>query len=766
MKTKPPRRPVLALLTFAMLAVVAGVQEGVHARAASEQSSSAPPAQPLPSGPSAELQTQAARTLASIQDVLKRPERAPQTFVQSLIEFGRPVLIALIYLLGLIAFLWAVRRLLCAFPRQGTLVAFDDLSVPRAERPDKSRVLTQSILESLQNPRPVQMSDLQMDIMPGIDESGFGGLQAMITMSSVLEYEPSDNPMKIAGVEFSLRDVLGLVRRHFTRPHNQYLEGWLTADANGIDVGARLLDSAGRAVLSPQRQDQVCGLQDGDQASRARTPNMAEEDRCEWRVRRIGAEARAEAVADLAAQILVATGNSTLTNSWQSFRHFHKALQLRNDQQSDDRSDRLALARGHLERAVGYDPANWIARFSLALTLSRDNEADVALQHFEILEDVVERAWKAVGTMPRDPRAYRQLCKERPAFFNAVTHLEGHPECAFLILYNKAIALVNSKATPPQPPKPGFREQAANIFAQIARLDGGGPVELEWPYPAIASDKRLSKRSRVELSLYASSALADLLASAPPCLPAPPGLEGMSTRVAQIDALRQQVEGIRELKKEEHWPSLQTARAVTLTAYASALRGAGRPADARDALHAALAAQPRFVNAAALLAELYIGPPPLSPDWSMRAEGLLNRALEINPSCEHAKRLLAKLYADPAVDKAAEALNLLRPLTHNRKAHLQRAELCLSPAIASPTEAVHCLTQYIALSGTMDDAAYAVLNRLLSREEADQPDPEKRWANLAQVLLEVEPQAGILNAERIRDAFRRIQDHIEHTQVV
>jgi tetratricopeptide (TPR) repeat protein len=594
------------------------------------------------------------RTLLSIQNALRREEAPAKTWIALAVELGRPILIIGLYVAALVGVLWLWSASLRLFPRGGTVVSFDDLSVPRADRPEKSRILTQAILDLLQNPRPAQMSDLQMDIMPGIKEPGFGNLQPAITMVSVGEYEPSENPMKIGMVEFSIRDIRALVSRHFSRPHKQSLEGWLVEEDGAFHAGARLLDVARKPVpkAPPLRHGESwLGGLFRRRSRRRRSVDDQAPTLHEWRVRRTGDDARFEALADLAAQILVDTGNSTLTNSWQSFRSFNRALGLRDGQEALKTRDAhqrggsstLAAARHHLERAVAHDPSNWIARFNLALTLSRDGDAEVALKHLTMLEKVVARAWPLVG-MKRDSHQYQQLRVTRPTFCSVVDHLKDYPECAFLILYNKAVAVQHARGRAFAGPSDHL-QQAAHIFAQISRLDAERVVHLDDPYPQIASCGWLSERSRVELSLYALSALADLLAQAPE-VRTPRDKDRDLSRADQIASLFAEVESLCERKQEEHWRSLQTARAVTLTAHAVALQNEGRFEDARDALLSALAAEPRFVKASLRLADLYVHQ--ARPGWFTDATSVLQRVLDINPSCQDAAERLSKL-SRPAV---------------------------------------------------------------------------------------------------------------------
>ncbi len=159
-----------------------------------------------------------------------------------------------------------------------------------------------------------------------------------------------------------------------------------------------------------------------------------------WQVQRAGPDARAQAIADLAAQILVDTGKSTLTHNWRSFRSFHEAIKLRQRQDSRPGADDLTAARDHLEQAVIHDPSNWIARFNLALTLCRRQSGAHSAE-----------ALRAAGVRDRARLAgYRCTLARRARdgrhSRTSSTTFRRYPECAFLILYNKAVALATLDA--------------------------------------------------------------------------------------------------------------------------------------------------------------------------------------------------------------------------------------------------------------------------------------------------------------------------------
>jgi len=329
-----------------------------------------------------------------------------------------PIPPRIFWIVAPIASLVLLRIILQRLPRRKTTRAwFDDLSAPKESRSDKNRVLTESILTMLHNPVPVPQAELHMDMMPGTDEPGFGGLEHAIDITPAGSYEYSDRPMKIASVEFSARDVVAFISHVFRRPEGAYLEGWLHETAHGVVAFAQL--------------------------SHHRRPR----DTRKWRVERLGPGAREQALADLAAKILTETGRSTLTRSWQSLRSFREALTLRQDAETRPPDTSLKKAIAHLEDAVAFDASNWIARFNLALSLVRDDQVPVALKHLEMLEFVVKHAWPS-----KDGRWWLRFVRRAPngcpgdrqAFQNVVRHLTTYPECAFLILYNKALATATS----------------------------------------------------------------------------------------------------------------------------------------------------------------------------------------------------------------------------------------------------------------------------------------------------------------------------------
>jgi hypothetical protein len=574
---------------------------------------------------------------------------------------------------------WGVSLLIRAFPRRDlTHIVFEDLSAGRDERLDRNRILAQSVISRLQNPQQTTFN-LQMDVMPGANEPGFGGLQPVLTMASALESERADRPIKIGAVEFSLGDVLTLISSLFARPPKQYLEGWLIEANGSVEVGARMLDH--------RRQPEFKG-------GLARTSDHeATPEPLAWLVRATGGRERA--IADLAAQILVDTDRSTITNDWRSLRSFQEAMVLRDDQRFDahqetsptvDPKATVSSARGHLARAVSYDPSNWIARFSLAVTLCRDDEPLLALQHLDILEKAIARAWPNVRKLREERQAARQLERtvgrarayvrklrqgtetakapddfEGPGFRELVRHLDMLPECAFLILFNEGIARATRKDDSRS------LRQARHVFEQFSNWMPASPgcatsalpvVSFRRPYEAIAGC--VSDQRRTTLALYAIGAHASLIADSDG---SSRGVPLESDPVAALQQLLRRIDENCRVQNADHWPSALSARAITQAALGHVYfkhrldEGADLDKclnDAQTNFEGALAAEPRLVRAMLGLAEIYLERadqechPTRINEWLSRADALLDRSMTINAGCALGRLLRDRVHASRA----------------------------------------------------------------------------------------------------------------------
>ena len=663
-----------------------------------------------------EVRAQAMRGIAETQALLEKQQAGVWSAVSRWLSWP-------LYLLLVLAAVGIYKYRLMRSPRPATRVSFEDLSEPRETRLAKSRVLTNNIRDLLQNPKPVQMSELHVDLMPGTDEGGFSGLSPTLAMEAVLGFEPSDHPVKVASLEFSLRDLFGFVSSFFSRPYLHTLDGWIDTRGDQVEAFADLRTHGSRA-----RDDK-------------------------WSVRCSGPRARERAIADLAAQIVVGTGKSTMTNNWQSFRNFHEALKLRFSDGGGSAEKDAPSPRTYLERALAFDSANWIARFNLGLALCRENQPQTALEHFKILEHVFTEVWTRMtsGHIAKVILAGESCPSDQVAFQSVLTHIKEYPECPFLVLYNKAIALSNI----------GERHatvSAVQILESIGNLmDGSLDSELDFPYRDMAGN--LSRRSRTELALYGLSARANILAGVQtgvcPVTKAELG-DDIKSGLEQIQAIKERISQICLVEQEQHWQSLQAARAVSLTSLARVVALQPRESDAERLLREAIAAHPGLVGAYLHLAEMYLRcEERLSAAWPAQTEWLLQRALEISPGCAQGTYLLGILYAHPLVGRGEEAEKLLSSLKTHPDACLRLARILAERA--EVVEALHCVRRYLVLSSNMNDEGAKCLELLASLPEAD-GGQKPNWRPVAETLEALRSKLAGWEKERVANLLTKIRD--------
>jgi hypothetical protein len=591
----------------------------------------------------------------ALHGLVNAQEKQRRSLKSGLPEFFRaypplgPIVVVVSSIVGIALLLLIVRWSIRRGPHPQTLTSFEDFSRDSPEDSDSNRVLTSSVLSQLQGLQPLRMAGLHMDIMPGANEPGFGGLRPSQDTGVIQGFVPDDKVIKIGSVEFS-SSVLASIFRWFDRPNKEYLLGWLRSSENNATAAARLVNREKKSKLDPEHA---------------------------WRVQIVGPHARERAINDLTAQMIVGMGKTVISTDWRSFRSFRDGIRTLNpDNASNQELTRVATARKSFEEALTYDPANWMARFQLALALCLEDEPRLALEHFAVLESVFERA--LAQERPENPGASTEVdvdlksfettpalakdascSKGAPAFQNLLIHIYKNPECPFVVLYNKAMALSAL------PDEEGFRK-AIDLLRKLSELEANPDV-----FPKFKRCK-ISDRSALELKLYALSSRAHILASRglAECSHQD-GLTKHSDHGKQIQSIVSTIEDLCLSKQEEHWRSLETARAVAYSALARVFAAAGCAWEASENLRKALAAEPMFVEAYLQISEIYIREKDqISARWEQLAESWLKRALEVNAKCQHAQMLLARLYSEPRVGRVEEAIRILQRLPELPEANL------------------------------------------------------------------------------------------------
>ena len=487
-----------------------------------------------------------------------------------------------------------------------------------------------------------------------------------------------------------------------------------------------------------------------------------------WRAHVVGPQARERAIADLSAQIIVGMGKSTITTNWQSFRSFHAGIKrLHLDRPLILQPTDVAEARRSFEDALHYDPSNWMARFQLALLLCRENEPRAALEHLAILESILKRALeqqtagvvskhlaavnpKLTSTAAR--QAAEDICSEgSPAFQELLRHLGEYPECPFLVLYNKAIALASL------PNCEGTREALALLDELSGVKDHPNAI------PAFKQcAEQLTDRSYVELKLYSLSGKAHVLASRASQCPALTNNGGLRDRAEQIKEILKKIDGLCLQKQQEHCGSLQTARAVALSAAARVVAEEANAACASKYLHEVLAAEPKFVEAYLQLAELYIREKErLGPRWDLLAETQLRHAAEIYPSCQNAQLLLAVLYCEPLVGKSEEVVNVLQQLHSLPEANLLLAKSAIAncKSDCEILEPLERLCRQIHLRAGFGEGAVRELDQLLSSSCLTVGQFNSRFGQLPDLLSPIlrENLASIEEEKQLLEAIQQFR---------
>jgi tetratricopeptide (TPR) repeat protein len=522
-----------------------------------------------------------------------------------------------------------LRILRNVYPRRGTVLSFSDLNAESGGASASSRSLTAELLFLLEVPEPVSVSGLHMNTMPGTGQPAFGVVRPAQAMTQAPDFSSSQHPVKLGSVEFGLGDAVQFISRFFGRPNERTLVGWLSCGERSAVAAAELTGRGYRRGHGP------------------------------WRATAVGENAREEVLADIAAQILVDTGENRFTDSWQSLKACQDGIKIMRG--ADGGIFDSAKARRCFEDALEHDSANWIARFYLALSLCGEDggKPATALRHFRILDEVLSRAarddafedrvnvrlaknWLSrflLGLRAR-ARAYfrgrrdRESRRRSPRLTGLLEHLLRYPECPFILQYNNAIALEELRRNSGVQELQSFLGEGVGLtdplesLSMVAALrDPNSP----WPGPYSRCARLLEERERLELSLYAQSERAHIIS--------------MRDAVGSVDVLRDIVKFVRSTCEDarcldqriDSWKALETTTAVALASLARALAARGNllaDQEGRNLLYEAIACEPHLVDAYLQLAKLYMRwREQFAKDWAGRAESLLTRADQMNPAC-------------------------------------------------------------------------------------------------------------------------------------
>ncbi len=278
-------------------------------------------------------------------------------------------------------------------------------------------------------------------------------------------------PIKVGPVAFDLEAKLRSCSASPLRLRRQYsLVGFVHDDAARTFIVAQLVDWRGRQL-------------------RGRS----------WRVEKQAESTRHEMIQDLTAQIIVDLRVSEITNDCRSYRCFCVGLDSLASATTIGRSGScqcIASARDQFQTALSFDPANWMARFYLAVSLCRCGENEAAVSHFTILERVLKEADRLLGELHRVDK------RHRPFLNPVVKHLQQYPQCPFLVLYNRAMALSGTLRS-------CELDEALRTLDRMSRAFNRSDENIEFGHCA----ELLAETDRIRFAMLALSAKASILAT-------------------------------------------------------------------------------------------------------------------------------------------------------------------------------------------------------------------------------------------------------------
>jgi tetratricopeptide (TPR) repeat protein len=519
--------------------------------------------------------------------------------------------------------LWVTRAIQRRRPVTGqTSLALAEAGVDGKDQDRRDHALAVELSQAIQDVRYLSVGvdgsdvderrDLDGTAAPLLDVGG-GSLGPVDALGENVTVDVG--PLKLSPLEFYY-----VVRWARARPGEQELRGTLRADEHGAELNVEL-----------------CGPEEGDVRH--------------WSARASGAGARAAVIREIAQRFVVESSFSYISTSWASFAAYGealKALEVASGQEPSERLATLATARVALERALGHDAFNLLARLRLGAVLrTMGSNPEAAAQFARLRDDVL-----AVDQLPD----------------GAAELVRRHPELLYVAMFNRAVALSKWK----RGRSDAVTVQLAMLAARLAPATAPVlPVLLSAQRPGLIKALNettwpttvLDERDRERLyALVMASWAASLLATVER------GADRSSKRLEDrrvlvrerlLEVHAQLVAG--ELAGPDAGTALRQAEAVLEDALARLAYLRRIVPEARSAARRALVLTPDLGNAHVTLAEVaMLKQGQKDDDWSIEAERHLTTALAISPEDQRARYLLGKLYKMTGdFPKAKEAFGTL-----------------------------------------------------------------------------------------------------------
>ncbi|MGA7236107.1 MAG: hypothetical protein WBY44_10530, partial [Bryobacteraceae bacterium] len=575
------------------------------------------------------------------QSARLHPEQLPQTIATQLFAVAiRGVWIILIIAFGA----WRL------WPRKGIQISFEDITAEESRKPAQDRILMQDVQQAFWIPRTELTSrgpeGLELAPVKDHDASGFGNLvpqRPLIPWSDVVQ---SGTPIKIGSVAFDLKQLLLFILSPLQIRRRYSLTGFVHEFEKRTIIMAQEVDWKGRQLRG--RSWKAEGEPNGN---------------------------RREVIHDLTAQIIVDLKVSEITTDWRSYRSFCQgldSLSAADTAENRGHCQCVESARNYFQTALGFDSANWMARFYLAVSLCRCGESETAVNHFSILKRTLSESDALLG----NNIGWLKRLKEPSN--RIVRHIRQYPQCPFLVLYNLAMALSGTLRSCELNQALGTLEKISQAVDRKpgTHVDFGSCADL------------LREADRDRFAMLALSARTSILAMQ---MEYELRQKEVKLKLAELQSKVQATADEFEAKFKVLRPELTLAHGL---AHATMLNAQGRAAFARfTAEHRPLAAAesktffekaaaclPDLVDSYINLARLYLSAKDgVSENWIAEAGKQIRIAEHVSPGNTQVKYLQAKLASTAEVKDYADGLKKLDPVPDSAEKFFIKAEILSNP---------------------------------------------------------------------------------------
>lgn len=528
--------------------------------------------------------------------------------------------------------------------RPGTLILFEDLTAPAADRETLSQHLVREVLYDIGRLSGRNEGMVDLDRIEDLDGSGLGNLR--IDIDPLANIDPllqTTDPVRVGPFSLNPKQVFQSLRALCARSPELMLRGSLSSQGNQTVLCVEQL-GFGRQRPAAER----------------------------WEV---WDASRERAVQRIATRIAFERAQFRVTSNWPSFELYRDAMEsLAQELTEEKREECLQRARKLLQQALQCDPANWAARFHMGTAERKLGNNHAASAHFELVHRMIEDS--AVSS-------------------SLTTYLQKRPEFLYEVRYNWAVSLSKIKG----PDSQKARREAMELLDDL--IEKLGPASR----PAHPQAGTCRMRPAPRINLDASQRLTfEMLARSARATVVLSEFENRDRRETfqneQLERIKEEKAWIEDLclsTPNLDWQAYTFAQASIQSSYGQAYALLGSSSVAITALQKAILMAPDLVDAYNNLAQAYI-----RRDWEgdlWEARERLEQALRINPSNQNSNYHLGKLFLDPAFLDPKKAESYLELAGRIAWSYWYRAEIVEK---TNPDQALQLLRMSVALDRKAD----------------------------------------------------------------